>query len=214
MISHIIQQLTERSLPILPVIQVNRAEEIIPIANALATAGINALEITLRSAAGIEAIKLAKQQLPNAIICAGTVTQPNQLEAVMQAGAEFVVTPGISKELVNEAASQKIPMIPGVATPSDIMLGLNAGLDHFKLFPAAIVGGIAMLKSLQGPFPGVRFCPTGGLNANNFTDYLALPNVFCIGGSWMIVRNEQGLFEATATANAAAEVARSVQSIL
>jgi 2-dehydro-3-deoxyphosphogluconate aldolase/(4S)-4-hydroxy-2-oxoglutarate aldolase len=208
MMQETIARLAERTLPILPVIQVDHAVEIIPIAEALAEGGIRGLEITLRTPAGLEAIRLAKQRLPNAVICAGTVTSANQLHAAIDAGAEFAVTPGISESLVDAACSLGIDLLPGVATPTELMTGLNRGLRYFKLFPAAVVGGIAMLKALNGPFPQVKFCPTGGLNADNFTDYLALPNVFSVGGSWMIVRSggvlqrEQSIAAARAIARA------------
>lgn len=201
--------LAERTLPVLPVIQVNQAEEIIPIAEALGEGGIAGLEITLRTAAGLDAIRLAKQRFPAAVVCAGTVTNTDQLLAAADAGAEFVVTPGITDALLAAAAQHSIPVLPGVATPSELMLGLDAGLSYFKLFPATVVGGIGMLKALHGPFPNARFCPTGGLTADSYTDYLALPNVFCVGGSWMIVK-ENGVFQAAESTRAAADVARSL----
>ena len=189
----VIATLAERTVPVLPVIQVEQAEEILPIAEALAQGGINALEITLRTAAGLDAIRLAKQQLPDAIICAGTVTTVEQFKAVADLGVEFVVTPGLTESLLRVADSLDVPLLPGVATPSDIMLGIENGLNYFKLFPAAVVGGIPMLKAMQGPFPDLHFCPTGGLTADNFCDYLSLNNVFCVGGSWMIVKDGEVL---------------------
>ncbi|MBT8422690.1 MAG: bifunctional 4-hydroxy-2-oxoglutarate aldolase/2-dehydro-3-deoxy-phosphogluconate aldolase [Gammaproteobacteria bacterium] len=198
--------ISDRTLPVLPVIQVARADEIVPIAEALAEGGINALEITLRTDAGLDAIRLARQRFPDAVVCAGTVTNTEQLRAAMDAGAEFVVTPGITEALVKAAVDHNIPLLPGIATPSELMLGLDAGLRHFKLFPAQVVGGMAMLKSLAGPFPDVQFCPTGGLNADNYRDFLALPNVFCVGGSWMVVK-ANGEFQAEASAKAARAVA-------
>jgi 2-dehydro-3-deoxyphosphogluconate aldolase/(4S)-4-hydroxy-2-oxoglutarate aldolase len=201
--------LPERTLPVLPVIQVEQPEEIIPIAEALAEGGMHALEITLRTDAGLDAIRLAKQHFPDAIVCAGTVTNVDQLLAAADAGAEFVVTPGISAALVTAAQKNSIPLLPGIATPSELMLGLEAGLGYFKLFPAKVVGGMSMLKALQGPFPDAWFCPTGGLGADTYLNYLELPNVFCVGGSWMLVK-EQGVFKAEASTQAAHAIAQAV----
>jgi len=205
--------ISQRTLPVLPVIAVEVADDIVPIADSLAAGGIHALEITLRTAAGLDAIRLAKQRFPDAVVCAGTVTNVDQLHAAMDAGAEFVVTPGISDALVTAAIDSDIPLLPGIASPSELMLGLDAGLRHFKLFPAQVVGGIAMLKSLQGPFPGASFCPTGGLNADNYQDFLALPNVFCVGGSWMVVK-KHGEFQGPASTTAAQAVAAALKGSL
>ena len=201
--------LAERTLPVLPVIQVERPEDIVPIAEALAEGGVGALEITLRTPAGLDAIRLAKQSFPDSVVCAGTVTTAEQLLAAADAGAEFAVTPGISQSLLDAARRHSIAVLPGIATPSELMLGLDAGLSHFKLFPATVVGGLGMLKALAGPFPGARFCPTGGLSAENYLDYLALPNVFCVGGSWMLVK-QQGAFDAAGSTETARAIARSL----
>lgn len=202
-----VANINERTLPVLPVIQVGRAEDIVPIAEALAEGGIHALEITLRTAAGLEAIKLAKREFPDAIICAGTVISAEQMQQVADAGAEFIVTPGITEPLLTAAQLLEVDLLPGIATPSELMLGLDAGLQYFKLFPAAVVGGLSMLKAMYGPFPDVKLCPTGGLNADNFLDYLQLPNVFCIGGSWMIKKN-QGELDRAASSAAASHIAQ------
>jgi len=201
-----IANIVNRTLPVLPVIQVDKAEDILPIGEALIAGGINALEITLRTPAGLDAIKLAKKSLPDAIVCAGTVTNNEQLSRAVDAGAEFIVTPGMTEKLLSEAVKRKIELLPGIATPSELMLARDSGLTHVKLFPAAVVGGMAMLKAMGGPFPDVHFCPTGGLNAENFKDFLSLPNVFCVGGSWMVVSNE-GRFDSQATTSAARAVA-------
>lgn len=206
-----IATLANRTTPVLPVIQVDQADDIIPIAEALAEGGIRALEITLRTDAGLEAIKLARKKLPDAIICAGTVTNVDQLERATDAGAEFIVTPGISESLVDAASKLGVDLLPGVATPSELIIGLDAGLRYFKLFPAAVVGGIAMLKALSGPFPDIKICPTGGLNAENFLDYLQLENVFCVGGSWMIVKSN-GHFQPEASTNAALNITQVIKT--
>lgn len=194
----IISSLTKRTAPVLPVIQVEQSKEILPIAEALAEGGINGLEITLRTEAGLGAIELAAREISDAVVCAGTVTTPDQLKAVTDAGAEFAVTPGLTEQLLKTADELPTELLPGIATPSELMLGLEAGLTYFKLFPAAIVGGISMLNAMAGPFPDVRFCPTGGVKADNFIDYLSLPNVFCVGGTWMIVKSS-GVFKADAS---------------
>ena len=172
--------------PILPVIKVDTAEHILPIAEGLLAGGIGALEITLRTEAGLEAIGLARKQFPELVICAGTVTQAQQVERLAAVGIDFIVSPGITPALLATAQAKSVPVVPGVASPSEVMLGLEYGLDHFKLFPAVVVGGMSMLKAMAGPFPDLRFCPTGGLTPSTFTDYLALNNVFCVGGTWMV----------------------------
>lgn len=203
----IIANLASRTLPVLPVIQVEKPEEILPVGEAMIQGGIKALEITLRTEAGLAAIQLAKKSLPDAIICAGTITRADQVHAAVDAGAEFIVTPGITRKILEAAAERKIEIVPGVATPSEVMLGMEFGLTHFKLFPASIVGGVRMLKALAGPFPNVKFCPTGGLNAENFMDYYQLPNVFCVGGSWMIVK-EDDVFRADMSIQKVQEIAK------
>lgn len=198
--------LSQRTLPVLPVIKVDRAEDILPIGKALRAGGLNAMEITLRTPAGLDAIVLARKHFPDAVICAGTVTNTEQLRAAHAAGAEFAVTPGITEKLLSAADADNIVLLPGVASASELMLGLEAGLRCFKLFPAQVVGGIGMLKALHGPFPDARFCPTGGLNGDNYRDFLALPNVFCVGGSWML-QSTEGRFAAEASQHAAAQIA-------
>ena len=204
-----IVSLMAQTLPVLPVIQVERAEDILPIGEALIEGGIHALEITLRTPAGLAAIELARRSLPEAIVCAGTVTTTEQMHAAIDKGAEFIVTPGITEKLLTEAVRKEIALIPGVASPSELMVAREFGLSFFNLFPASIVGGLGMLKAMAGPFPDLRFCPTGGLNAGNFMEYLSLDNVFCIGGSWMVV-SEDGKFDASASTEAAREIAQAL----
>lgn len=205
----IISDLATRTTPVLPVIQVDKPEEILPIAEALAEGGIHGLEITLRTEAGLGAIELAAKEISDAIVCAGTVTSADQLKKVADAGAEFVVTPGLTESLLKAADELSIELLPGIATPSELMLGLEVGLTHFKLFPAAIVGGIPMIRAMAGPFPQVKFCPTGGIKSNDFLDYLAEPNVFCVGGTWMIVKSD-GVFQSTASGAAARAVSEAL----
>ena len=193
------------AVPVLPVIKVDEVDEIIPIAETLLEGGINALEITLRTSAGLPAIELAKKRFPEALVSAATVTSVDQLTRVQDAGVDFVITPGITPKLLEAAAKLNANLLPGIASPSELMTGLEFGLNRFKLFPAAVVGGVGMLKGLGGPFPDIELCPTGGLNAGNFRDYLSLDNVFCIGGSWMLI-SENGKFSVEASAAAIREI--------
>lgn len=171
--------------PVLPVIVVDDPDTAVPLAEALVAGGLPVLEITLRTPAALEAIT-AMSRVEGAIVGAGTVTRPEQFEQVRRAGAEFVVTPGCTSPLLAAAAEAGIPVVPGVMTPSEAMSALAAGFDHLKLFPAGPAGGIPLLKAITGPLPEIRFCPTGGIGPDNMRDYLALPNVVCVGGSWVV----------------------------
>ena len=171
---------------IMPVITIAHEQDILPLADALDAGGLQVLEITLRSAHGLTAIRRLREERPHLCVGAGTVIDLAMLDAVQQAGAQFIVTPGSTDELLRKAASSDIPLIPGVSSASDIMIGYGMGYRRFKLFPAEACGGTAMLKSLGGPFGDVRFCPTGGVNPGNLRSYMALPNVMCVGGSWML----------------------------
>lgn len=172
--------------PVIPVIVIKDLEQAIPLASALFAGGINVLEITLRTPVALEAIQLLTRHFPDALIGAGTVTNPNQLQQVIDAGARFAISPGQTNALLMAGRDVTIPLIPGIASVSELMMGLDSGYSHFKFFPAAAAGGIAMLRSIAGPFPDVRFCPTGGINETNYNEYLALPNVTCVGGSWIV----------------------------
>lgn len=175
----------ERSKPLLPVIVINDITEAIPLAQALVAGGVRMLEITLRTGLGLEAIKIIKQTVPDAIVGAGTVTTVEQFEAALAYGAEFIVSPGVSPELLAKASEWNGPYLPGVATASEVMQARNAGFRYQKLFPAEVVGGLSALKALAGPFSDVKFCPTGGIEQKNYQDYLAQKNVFAVGGSWL-----------------------------
>jgi 2-dehydro-3-deoxyphosphogluconate aldolase/(4S)-4-hydroxy-2-oxoglutarate aldolase len=171
---------------VLPVITAEDVESTVALSRALLQGGMRAVEITLRTDVALEAIAAVRSALPDMAVAAGTVTNPRELQAAVAAGCEFHVSPGLTEQLLAAAREAGAMLVPGVATPSEIMLGMDYGLDCFKLFPAVPVGGIALLKALSGPFPGIAFCPTGGLNPDNFRDFLALPNVVCCGGSWMV----------------------------
>lgn len=173
------------NIQVLPVLTINSAKSAIGICRALSAGGINAVEITLRTKAGLDAIRAVKAELPDITVAAGTVIRPEEMVAVREAGADFAVSPGMTRHLVEAAADLSLPYLPGIATPSEVLQGREMGLETFKLFPAVAVGGLALLKSLEQPLAGIKFCPTGGLNLENFTEFLALPNVVCVGGSWM-----------------------------
>lgn len=171
--------------PVLPVVVIDDAASAIPLAEALLAGGIDAIEITLRTPAALDAIRAVSNQIPKMTVAAGTVLSAEDLQRAQDAGAQFAVSPGATPALLSAAQDSRIPLLPGVATASDIMLGLEFGLEFFKFFPAATSGGIEMLKAFAGPFASLRFCPTGGINLQNASAYLALENVVCVGGSWV-----------------------------
>jgi 2-dehydro-3-deoxyphosphogluconate aldolase/(4S)-4-hydroxy-2-oxoglutarate aldolase len=171
--------------PVIPVLVVEDLADAAPLARALAAGGLRVLEVTLRTPAALDAISAMAEAAPDAIVGAGTVLNPDDLKRARDAGARFIVSPGLTPALAHAAEEARIPLLPGVATCGEIMGGLDLGLDHFKFFPAENVGGAAALKSIAGPFPQVRFCPTGGVTPASAPQYLALPNVLCVGGSWV-----------------------------
>ncbi len=171
--------------PVMPVMVIQHLEDAVPLAKALVAGGIRVLEITLRTPIALEAIKLISQQVPEAIVGAGTILTPEQLQAAEDAGAVFAISPGLTPTLLAAAQKGNIALIPGIATLSELMLGMEYGLDHFKFFPAEAAGGIPMLKAIAGPIPQVTFCPTGGISPENYNAYLQLNNVACVGGSWL-----------------------------
>ena len=176
--------------PVVPVIVIKKIEQAVPLALALLKGGIKVLEVTLRSEAAIDAIRLLSREVPDAIVGAGTVANPEDLEAVASAGAVFAISPGLTPSLLDAANRGPIALIPGIATASELMLGMEMGYTAFKFFPAEAAGGLPMLKSIGGPFPQITFCPTGGVSQKNFNDYLALANVACVGGSWIVPPKE------------------------
>ncbi|MBD1550954.1 bifunctional 4-hydroxy-2-oxoglutarate aldolase/2-dehydro-3-deoxy-phosphogluconate aldolase [Pseudomonas typographi] len=171
---------------ILPVIVINAESEILPLADALAAGGLTVLEVTLRSQYGLKAIKLLREHRPGLLVGAGTVLDRTMLKAVEQAGAQFVVTPGCTQDMLEAGVDSPVPLLPGVASASEIMMGYALGYRRFKLFPAEVSGGVAAIKAFAGPFGDVRFCPTGGVNTGNLNTYLDQPNVMCVGGTWML----------------------------
>jgi len=171
--------------PVMPVRVIHDVENAVPLARALVAGGIKVLEITLRTPVALEAIARIAQEVEGAIVGAGTILNPAQLQAAEDAGAMFAISPGITANLLQAAIKGNIALIPGVATLSELMQGMEYGLDHFKFFPAEAAGGIPMLKSIAGPIPQVTFCPTGGISPENYRSYLQLANVACVGGSWL-----------------------------
>jgi 2-dehydro-3-deoxyphosphogluconate aldolase/(4S)-4-hydroxy-2-oxoglutarate aldolase len=170
--------------PFVPVITIERVADAVPLARALVAGGVRVLEVTLRTPAGLEAIKEISQ-VDGAIVGAGTVLNARDAERAAAAGARFLISPGLTEPLARAAAVLGLPYLGGVATPSDVMRGLDLGLDRMKFFPAETYGGTATLKAFAGPFPQVRFCPTGGITEASAPSYLALPNVACIGGTFV-----------------------------
>lgn len=171
--------------PVMPVIVIRDIDAAIDLAQALVAGGVRSLEITLRSEAALQAITLINQAVPDALVGVGTLRNARQLDAAIEAGARFGVSPGLTPELAQAARQSGIPFLPGVATASESMAAADQGFMVQKLFPAEAVGGVALLKSLYGPLPDIVFCPTGGIHAGNAAQYLALPNVKCVGGSWL-----------------------------
>lgn len=171
---------------VIPVLVIENLEHALPIADAFYAAGIKVLEITLRTPVALQVIEKIAQHYPDMIVGAGTVTNVTRLQQVIDSGAKFAISPGSTPSLLLAGQESEIAFIPGVATASELMVAMDAGYQHFKLFPAEASGGIALLKSLSGPFPQAKFCPTGGINLTNLSRYLALENVLCCGGSWLV----------------------------
>ncbi|SMQ62820.1 2-keto-3-deoxy-phosphogluconate aldolase [Altererythrobacter xiamenensis] len=176
-----------RTAPVIPVIVIDELEHAVPLAEALVAGGLRVLEVTLRTPAAFEAIA-AMKQVPGAIVGAGTVTNPDELSKAIDAGSEFIVSPGLTERLGKAAVDAGIPFLPGIANAGDIMRGLDLGLTHFKFFPAATSGGLPALKALAGPFGQCKFCPTGGISLDNASEWLAFDPVLCVGGSWVAPR--------------------------
>ena len=171
--------------PLIPVITVNPPDEALPLCQALVDGGIRVLEITLRTPHGIKAIEQVRKAIPDAWVGAGTVTGIAQYRDVEAAGAQFVITPGITESILEFGMTSEAPLLPGISTISELMLGYNLGYREFKFFPAEVAGGIPALKAFSGPFPDVTFCPTGGIRRDTAKSYLALNNVAAVGGTWL-----------------------------
>ncbi|HEY4367795.1 MAG TPA: bifunctional 4-hydroxy-2-oxoglutarate aldolase/2-dehydro-3-deoxy-phosphogluconate aldolase [Steroidobacteraceae bacterium] len=171
--------------PVIPVLTIEKVEHAVPLARALAAGGLRVLEVTLRTPACLPAVEAMRKAVPEAVVGVGTITKVQDFTASANAGAQFGVSPGLTAELAAAAKNAAFPLLPGIMTPTELIYGLGWGFDTFKLFPAQQAGGVNMLKALGGPFPNVVFCPTGGITRATAPDYLDLPNVACIGGSWV-----------------------------
>ena len=171
--------------PVIPVLTVEKLAHAVPLARALVGGGLRVLEITLRTPVALEAIAAIRDAVPDAIVGAGKLTRPEEFQEAERAGAQFGVSPGFTPELAASARAVGYPFLPGVMTPSELMVARAAGFSALKLFPAQQAGGVGMLKALAGPFPDVVFCPTGGVSRETAASFLALPNVPCVGGSWV-----------------------------
>jgi len=175
--------------PIVPVLVINRVADALPIAEALLAADVKVLEVTLRTPVALDVISIIAKELPEAIVGSGTVTNRQQLQQSVDAGAKFAISPGLTKDLLQAGNDGNIALIPGISSISELMNASDFGYDHLKFFPAEASGGVNAIKSIGGPFPDIKFCPTGGINLNNVRDYLALSNVVCCGGSWLVPNN-------------------------
>jgi 2-dehydro-3-deoxyphosphogluconate aldolase/(4S)-4-hydroxy-2-oxoglutarate aldolase len=174
-----------RRAPVVPVIVIHDLAHAVPLADALVAGGLPVLEITLRTPVGLAAIEAMRRAVPEAIVGVGTISTPAQFAESARAGAQFGVSPGLTPELIDAARDASFPFLPGVMTASELMRAREAGFRHCKLFPAQQAGGVGMLRAFHSVFPDVGFCPTGGVQQDNAAEYLALPNVVCVGGSWV-----------------------------
>ncbi|MFD7390640.1 bifunctional 4-hydroxy-2-oxoglutarate aldolase/2-dehydro-3-deoxy-phosphogluconate aldolase [Streptomyces sp. NPDC059852] len=172
--------------PVVPVVVVDDPSDAVPLARALVAGGLRAIEVTLRTPSALDAIRAIADAVPDAVVGAGTVLTPGQVMRSVEAGARFLVSPGWTDSLLDAMRASGVPYLPGVSTASEVVALLERGVRELKFFPAEAAGGTAYLRSLYGPLPQVRFCPTGGIGPGSAPDYLALPNVACVGGSWML----------------------------
>ena len=195
-----------RMAPVIPVLVIEDVAHAVPIARALVAGGLPVLEVTLRTASALEVIREMKQ-VPGAIVGAGTVLNEHALDDALEAGSEFIVSPGLTSSLAKAAIAGKVPFLPGIATSADIMRGLDLGLDRFKFFPAEANGGIPALRAIAAPFGMARFCPTGGITQATAPDWLALEAVLCCGGSWLVGKGSPDVVAIEAAARAARALA-------
>ncbi|UOR76681.1 bifunctional 4-hydroxy-2-oxoglutarate aldolase/2-dehydro-3-deoxy-phosphogluconate aldolase [Helicobacter pylori] len=175
--------------PIVPVVVIENIKDAVPLAQSLIEGGIQIIEVTLRSSCALEAIELIAKNVPKMRVGAGTILNPTQLEQAQNRGAEFLISPGLTIKLLEYAKKKDMPLIPGVSSSSEVMQALELGYSTLKFFPAEYCGGVKLLNAFNGPFKGVKFCPTGGISADNMHSYLNLENVLCVGGSWLTPKN-------------------------
>ncbi|MUU19301.1 bifunctional 4-hydroxy-2-oxoglutarate aldolase/2-dehydro-3-deoxy-phosphogluconate aldolase [Helicobacter pylori] len=181
--------------PIIPVVVIENIWDAVPLAQSLIEGGIPIIEVTLRSSCALEAIELIAKNVPKMRVGAGTILNPTQLEQAQNRGAEFLISPGLTIKLLEHAKKKDMPLIPGVSSSSEVMQALELGYNALKFFPAEYCGGVKLLNAFNGPFKGVKFCPTGGVSVDNMRSYLNLENVVCVGGSWLtpkdLVQNKE-----------------------
>ncbi|PDW98763.1 keto-deoxy-phosphogluconate aldolase [Helicobacter pylori] len=175
--------------PIVPVVVIENIKDAVPLAQSLIEGGIPIIEVTLRSSCALEAIELIAKNVPKMRVGAGTILNLTQLEQAQNRGAEFLISPGLTIKLLEHAKKKDMPLIPGVSSSSEVMQALELGYSALKFFPAEYCGGVKLLNAFNGPFKGVKFCPTGGISADNMRSYLNLENVVCVGGSWLTPKN-------------------------
>ncbi|GAA7107236.1 bifunctional 4-hydroxy-2-oxoglutarate aldolase/2-dehydro-3-deoxy-phosphogluconate aldolase [Helicobacter pylori] len=175
--------------PIVPVVVIENIKDAVPLVQSLIEGGIPIIEVTLRSSCALEAIELIAKNVPKMRVGAGTILNPTQLEQAQNRGAEFLISPGLTINLLEYAKKKDMPLIPGVSSSSEVMQALELGYSALKFFPAEYCGGVKLLNAFNGPFKGVKFCPTGGISADNMRSYLNLENVLCVGGSWLTPKN-------------------------
>ncbi len=175
--------------PIVPVVVIEDIKDAVPLVQSLVEGGIQIIEVTLRSSCALEAIELIAKNVPKMRVGAGTILNPTQLEQAQNRGAEFLISPGLTIKLLEYAKKKDMPLIPGVSNSSEVMQALELGYNALKFFPAEYCGGVKLLNAFNGPFKGVKFCPTGGISADNMRSYLNLENVLCVGGSWLTPKN-------------------------
>ncbi|BAW61329.1 bifunctional 4-hydroxy-2-oxoglutarate aldolase/2-dehydro-3-deoxy-phosphogluconate aldolase [Helicobacter pylori] len=175
--------------PIIPVVVIEDIKDAVPLAQSLVEGGIHIIEVTLRSSCALETIELIAKNVPKMRVGAGTILNPTQLEQAQNRGAEFLISPGLTIKLLEYAKKKDMPLIPGVSSSSEVMQALELGYSALKFFPAEYCGGVKLLNAFNGPFKGVKFCPTGGISADNMRSYLNLENVLCVGGSWLTPKN-------------------------
>ncbi|WP_128481096.1 bifunctional 4-hydroxy-2-oxoglutarate aldolase/2-dehydro-3-deoxy-phosphogluconate aldolase [Helicobacter pylori] len=175
--------------PIVPVVVIEDIKDAVPLAQSLVEGGIHIIEVTLRSSCALEAIELIAKNVPKMRVGAGTILNPTQLEQAQNRGAEFLISPGLTIKLLEYAKKKDMSLIPGVSSSSEVMQALELGYNALKFFPAEYCGGVKLLNAFNGPFKGVKFCPTGGISADNMRSYLNLENVLCVGGSWLTPKN-------------------------
>ncbi len=193
--------------PVIPVLVVDNVADAVPLARALVAGGLPALEVTMRTAAALEVMR-EMASVPGAVVGAGTVLNPKMLDDALRAGAQFIVSPGLTKPLGKACIAAKVPFLPGTATAGDIMRGLDMGFERFKFFPASTSGGLPALKALAAPLHMVRFCPTGGITAESAPEWLAQPFVSCVGGSWVVPKGPLDPAKIEALAREAAALPR------